>query len=179
MPRLRTSPRRASGFTLLEIMVVVLIIGILTTFATLSIGKREVDDRMEVEAQRLEQVLSLAADEAQTKGIEIGFRYTDQGYEFLATAKDGNWATYAESGPLRDRKLPYPFYLELHVESRNVAPVQTGGDKAVKVEPQIMLQSSGEVTAFSMDLKAYNYQPFYRIDADVLGKFTLTREGNS
>ena len=154
----------------------ILIIGILATFATLSIGNRALDDRLEVESQRLEQILKLASEEAETKGIEIGFRYTQERYEFLATDKDGHWAPYTSSGPLRPRPIPQPFYLDLQVENRPVAPASEEADsKEKKIEPQILLLSSGEVTAFTLDVKADNYKPYYHLQADTLGKITRER----
>ena len=168
----RTNTARAAGFTLLELLVVIVIIGILATFATLSIGNRALDDRLEVESQRLEQIMKLASEEAETKGIEIGFRYTQEQYEFLAIDKDGHWATYTT------RKIPQPFYLELRIEDRPVAPASDAPDsKDKKIEPQILLLSSGEVTAFTLDIKAENYAPYYHLQADTLGKFTRERHG--
>jgi general secretion pathway protein H len=157
-------------------LVVVVIIGILAAFATMSIGNRALDDRLEVESRRLEQTMRLASEEAEAKGVEIGFRYTQYGYEFLATDKDGKWQPYAESGPLRGRTLATPFFAELHVEGRLVPPaVPAEEDKDKKIVPQLFLLSSGEVTAFAMDIKAENYAPHYHLEADTLGRFTLTR----
>jgi len=167
---------QTAGFTLLELLVVIVIIGILATFATLSIGNRALDDRLEVESQRLQQILRLASEEAETKGIEIGFRYTQEQYDFLAINKDGQWAPYTASGPLRPRTIPQPFYLELRIEDRPVAPASDAPDrKDKKIEPQILLFSSGEATAFTLDVKAENYAPYYRVQADVLGKITRER----
>lgn len=161
---------------MIELLVVIVIIGILATFATLSIGNRALDDRLEVESRRLEQILKLASEEAETKGIEIGFRYTQDQYQLLATGKDGLWGPYTASGPLRSRAIPAPFYLELRIEDRPVAPASDAPDsKDKKIEPQILLLSSGEVTAFALDIKAENYAPYYRIQADTLGKFTRER----
>jgi general secretion pathway protein H len=176
----RTSRARSAGFTLLELLVVILIIGILATFATLSIGNRALDDRLEVESQRLEQILKLASEEAETKGIEIGFRYIDAQYEFLAIGKEGHWAPYTASGPLRPRALPQPFYLEVQVEGRQAKDVVTKPDDKDKIiEPQILLLSSGEVTAFTIDVHADNYAPYYRLKADTLGKITRERHDDN
>lgn len=173
---IKFSGKLEQGFTLLELLVVVMIIGILATFAIVSIGNRALDDRLEVESKRLEQVLKLASEEAETKGFEIGFRFTKDQYEFLVTDKDGLWKPYTDAGPLRPREIPAPFYLELSIEDRAVPPAEDGIDsKNKKIEPQIMLLSSGEITAFEIAIKAENYSPYYRLQADTLGKFSRTR----
>lgn len=157
-------------------MVVVVIIGILATLVSLSVGNRALDDRMELEANRLNRILQLASEEAETKGIEIGFRYTEDKFQLLALDKDGRWADYTESGPLRSREVPAPFYLELFIEGRAVPPAQDSQDREKKIEPQAILLSSGEVTAFTLNLRARGYKPFFKLNADALGKFVLNRK---
>ena len=169
-----------AGFTLIEMLVVVLIIGILATFATLAIGNRSLDDKLQIEAQRLEKILQLASEEAEAKGIELGFRYTDSGYEFLALNADGLWEPYSEAGPLRERELPPPFYLELRVEDRPVPPAQKarGKDELAKkpLKPQLFLLSSGELTPFALLLKAQNHPRYFRVQGEMLGKITLEQK---
>lgn len=169
-----------AGFTLIEMLVVVLIIGILATFATLAIGNRSLDDKLQIEAQRLEKILQLASEEAEAKGIELGFRYTDSGYEFLALNADGLWEPYAEAGPLRERELPPPFYLELRVEERPVPPAQKarGKDELAKkpLKPQLFLLSSGELTPFALLLKAQDHPRYFRVQGEMLGKITLEQK---
>lgn len=157
------------GFTLLEMLVVVVIIGILATFATLSIGNRALDDRMEVEARRLAAVLKLAEDEAEFKGVTIGFAVTADGYRFLSRDDAGDWQPYSEAEPLRPRTLSEPFYAQLLLEGRAAAAEK-------KIKPQALFLSSGEATEFSVSIKAPNYAPHYRIDVDILGKLSLKRE---
>ncbi|HSW15464.1 MAG TPA: type II secretion system minor pseudopilin GspH [Solimonas sp.] len=111
------------GFTLLEILVVVLIIGILVTFASLSISSRSLEDRLEFEARRIDQTLRLALEEAELKGLLIGFRYLPDRYEFLSPGQDGDWEAFT-AGPLRPRALTAPFEIELRVEGRVVPPAQ-------------------------------------------------------
>lgn len=164
------------GFTLLEMLVVVVIIGILATFAVLSIGNRALDDRMEVEARRTYQILKLAAEEAETKGREIGLIASAGGYRFLLRDEKGDWQVYEDASPLRPRTLPEPLMLELRIEGRPVAPVSTEQDqKDKKLKPQALLLSSGETTAFTLDIKAPAYASHYRIEVDALGKFSLKR----
>ena len=174
---LRASRPRSQGFTLLEILVVVAIIGVMAALALLSIGSRSLDDRLAVEARRLQEVLALAADEAVLQGVELGFIQTPDGYDFLML-KDGQWAPLDAEGPLRARTLGEPFYLQLQIEGRPVAPVSTG-DAKQELKPQIVLLSSGDATEFVLDLRARQFDPYYRLQGDVLGRLTLDRKGNS
>ncbi|HUP92057.1 MAG TPA: type II secretion system minor pseudopilin GspH [Solimonas sp.] len=162
-----------SGFTLLEIMVVVVIIGIMAAFASIKLSGRAAADRVDEEARRLFQVLVLAQEEAQMKGREIGFRYTDAGYEFLGMGDDGNWQILEEPRPFRARGVEPPLRLELRIEGRVVPPAIDSEDKEKKIEPQFMLLSSGELAPypFQLDLKAEGVPGFYRVEAkDILGK---------
>ncbi len=173
----RADLRAQRGFTLLEVLVVVVIIGVMATFAVLSLGNRSVDDRLAIEARRLQELLGLAADEAVLQGLELGFVQTPEGYEFLVL-KDGHWVPLEEAGPLRARALAEPFYLRLQVDGRAVAPMRTDDPKA-ELKPQVVLLSSGDATEFILDLKARQYDPYYRLSGDVLGRMTLDRKGNS
>jgi len=180
-PPVRGSPRRAAhgaaGFTLLEVLVVVVIIGVMATLAVLSIGSRSLDDRLALEARRLQELFTLAADQAVLQGLELGFVQTKEGYEFLQL-KDGRWIPLEDAGPLRARALAEPFYLRLQVDGRAVAPVRTDDDK-VELKPQVVLLSSGDATEFMLDLRARQYDPYYRLQGDALGRLTLGRKESS
>ena len=169
--------RVARGFTLLEVLVVVVIIGVMATVAVLSIGNRSLDDRLALEARRLQELFTLAADEAVLQGVELGFVQTPEGYEFLLL-KDGRWIPLEDAGPLRARALAEPFYLSLQVDGRTVAPQRTD-DAKVELKPQVVLLSSGDATEFTLELRARQYDAYYRLQGDVLGRTTLDRKGNS
>ena len=167
----------ARGFTLLEVLVVVVIIGVMATVAVLSIGNRSLDDRLALEARRMQELFTLAADEAVLQGVELGFVQTPEGYEFLLL-KDGRWIPLEDAGPLRARALAEPFYLNLQVDGRTVAPQRTDDDK-IELKPQIVLLSSGDATEFTLELRARQYDPYYRLQGDVLGRTTLDRRDAS
>ena len=167
---------RSGGFTLLEIMVVVVIIGIMVTFAVLSIGNRGLDERLSLEARRLQELITLASDQAVLQGVELGFVQTDTGYEFLEL-KDGKWAPAAE-GPLRTREMPEPLFISLTVEGRRVTPLKTGdaADPKAELKPQVLLLSSGEGSEFVLDVRAKQYAPHFLLQGDVLGRVKLERK---
>lgn len=168
---------RSAGFTLFEILVVTVIIGIIATFAVLSIGSRALDDRLDTEARRLQELLALASDEALLQGLDLGFVQTPDGYAFLQL-KEGRWVP-AEATPLRPRRIEEPFYLKLTVEGRAVTPLRIDPDDKEQrdaLKPQVLLLSSGEATAFTLDLRARDFAPHYLLQGDALGRLKLERK---
>lgn len=74
---------RAAGFTLLELLVVVFIIGIMATMFTLAVGVAGGTDReLRREAERLQSLIGLAMEDAEFKSRELGLRLYPGRYEF-------------------------------------------------------------------------------------------------
>lgn len=141
----------------------------LLTFASLSIGDRAIAERVETESKRLEQLFRLALEDAEIKGYEIGFRLTDTRYEFLAIGPEGQWRPF-DQGPLRPRALTAPLLYALRVDGRPVPPARENLEKEVPPQPQVLLLSSGEATAFSLDFSAPGAPLAYRVEADPMGR---------
>ena len=167
----------ARGFTLLELLVVVVIIGVIASFAVLSIGNRAIEGRLEREAHRLQELIALAADEAVLQGTELGFAQTADGYTFLGLDPKGQWRPLEDAGALRARALEEPFYLQLRVDGRPVAPLKLRDetDPGHEIKPQVLLLSSGEATQFVLDLRARDYAPHCTLEGDLLGRLKLER----
>lgn len=91
-------PRLSSGFTLVEILLVLLIVGIVAgaTLPTVSFGQVSARD----EAQRLATLIEHAQVMASTLGTPIGLEIAPDHYEFLRGP--GN-SSPTESGPLFKR----------------------------------------------------------------------------
>jgi general secretion pathway protein H len=168
-------PPRARGFTLVEVLVVVLIIGVILSFAVLSIGSRSLDDQLEQEARRLYQILQLAHEEAESQNLQLGLHHTTAGYLFVVQGDEGRWQPYANSGPLRPRSLPQPLTIALYVEGRSVPPASDMPEEGASLDPHAYFLSSGEVTAFDVDLSAPGLPTYYRIQADAFGRLSQQR----
>jgi len=68
--------------------------------------------------------------------------------------------------------LPQELYFDLRIEGRSVPP-SSAADKPIL--PQVLMLSSGESSAFRLDVHARNYQPFVRLEGDALGRLTKQR----
>ncbi|PCE22325.1 type II secretion system protein GspH [Paraburkholderia acidicola] len=86
----RTRRNQQSGFTLLEMMVVLLIVGMLIAVVTLMPSRNRRTDLTE-EAQRLASLLESAGDEAQVRSAPVSWQPMGGGYRFAQRAEDGKW----------------------------------------------------------------------------------------
>jgi general secretion pathway protein H len=93
----RLKARRAGGFTLLEMLVVLVIAGLLVSLASLQLTRNPRTDLNE-EAQRLALLFESAGDEAQVRARPISWLPLDGGFRFDIRTDDG-WR------PLRDDLL--------------------------------------------------------------------------
>ena len=66
--------RAAAGFTLLEVLVVLVIIGIITAMATISVRVLGGDHEMQQEAERLQAILQQSREDAMLQSRDIGLR---------------------------------------------------------------------------------------------------------
>ncbi|MGU7769587.1 GspH/FimT family pseudopilin [Burkholderia sp. MR1-5-21] len=82
---------RAAGFTLLEMLVVLVIAGLLVSLASLSLTRNPRTDLRE-EAQRLALLFETAGDEAQVRARPIAWQPTAHGFRFDESTADG-WRT--------------------------------------------------------------------------------------
>ena len=107
------------GFSLLELLVVIVIIAILFTFTTLAIRGTSPEELLETEAQRLDRLLQLALEEAILRGMEYGLEFTPNSYRFLLYIEN-TWQPHESDRLLRERQLPENMEFELEIEQIDV-----------------------------------------------------------
>ena len=93
------------GFTLIEMLVVLLIMGL---FVGLVSTIAQPDDRalLRVEAERLAQLLDLAATKSLLTGRSIAWTADGPGYRFWQFSEDTYWTEIRDDDTLRARALP-------------------------------------------------------------------------
>lgn len=133
--------RRTAGFTLIEMLVVMLIMGLMLGMVVTIVRP---DDRARVclEAERLAQLLELAAMEARFTGQPVAWTPDEQGYRFWRMTADTRWAELRDSDALRPRALPQG----MRVSALQVENVPVTGDMRLEFMPQ------GRVFAFTIDM---------------------------
>lgn len=107
------------GFTLIEVMVVMVIIAILVTAVSLSLKGDRAGEALDEEAQRLSALLNLAREEAVMRDSDIGLALARDGYLF-AQRDEENEAADAEEVfiPLNDDPMFRPRTLPSGTELR-------------------------------------------------------------
>lgn len=96
---------KGAGYTLVEMMVVLLIMGLLIG-AISSIARPSPAGMLNMEAERLAQLLNLAAAESRISGKSFRWSADSTGYRFSRWQNDSGWADITDNDLLRPRVLP-------------------------------------------------------------------------
>jgi general secretion pathway protein H len=151
MPR-RRADAGGAGFTLIEILVVVLIIGLISATMLLSFTLTGRDRELEKESDRLFALFSYAREQAELQTREYGVLFQDDGYEFLTyDVRRAIWRSVPDDEALVARRLPDGLGVKLSIEARPV--VLTRPKDAKDKTPQVMIFSNGDLTSFAATLE--------------------------
>jgi general secretion pathway protein H len=144
--------RRAGGFTLIEILVVVAIIAVISVGVLLSVNLTGRDSELQREGDRLNALFSYAREQAELQTREYGVLFDDDGYEFLTyDNREQLWRSVSEDDALSARKLPAGLDVKLTIEARPVV-LKRPADAKDKT-PQVMIFSNGDLTTFAATLE--------------------------
>jgi general secretion pathway protein H len=162
-----SSPRgRSSGFTLVEIMVVVFIVGLLASAAVIVFGGERRDTELDREAERLDALFDYVREQAELQTRDYGFRTHRRSYQFVVFDPLRNeWRLAMEEDALRERELPEGLAPALVVEGRPIV-LDSRWPKIDDFKPQVMIFGNGDLTSFELTLAREGTQDRARILSD-------------
>src|SRR5271155_1351961 len=165
---------RSRGFTLVEILVVVVIMAVVISLAVLSIGVTGRDSQLDEESRRIAGLVDLLHDRALLEGRDFGLRIEHTAYEFVVYDPDRDrWMPLNQEQEFRHRTLPKGLSFQLELDSQVVVlkPIDRNlaGDDPPP-GPQVAVAASGEGTPFRLTLLRDGTAAKASVNGDAMGK---------
>lgn len=153
----------STGYTLIEVLVVLFIISIVTSVALLTISRNE-NRQMEVVANELAQTLTLAEEQAMLQTMVLGLLVSEHAFQFEAyqASSDGKQARWVphDDTMLARHELAEDIHLDVLVEGKHLS------SSAV---PQVIISTNGDITPFTIYVGKKGEKPRYIVKGDTDG----------
>ncbi|WP_019676867.1 type II secretion system minor pseudopilin GspH [Arsukibacterium perlucidum] len=163
MPTRQPARLRQAGFTLLEVMLVMLLIGLLATTVVLNFSGDSPEQRLHKETERFQQVFQFIAETAMLKQQEWGLVLQQGSYSFVYF--DGEkWLQADEPKAAETYELAEDIRLQLELEGlpgselsllsqlnwQQADEFENTDSEQPPVLPQVFILSSGEISPFRL-----------------------------
>lgn len=138
MPKLEIGMSNNKGFTLIEILVVLFIIGITIGFALLAFGDFGAKRRVVLASEQFVTYIKLAQQQAILETSTLGITVSNNSYQASRYSASNNWQSFPAKSIFRKHTFPSDVLLKFQ-------PQQPQG-----AQPQIVINESGDMNAFRL-----------------------------
>ena len=183
------SGRPGAGFSLLELLLVLVVVGLIAALAGLTVSSGSRPYTIDAALRHFADIAAYALDEAQLSGTDMGLLLWQQpgrvgpvySYQWLQRA-GADWQPAPLDEDARGRReLPAGLVVSLEVEQQPVAPaLPPSAADLDALLPQALFYSSGETTPGLMSwYEAESGALLWQLEWDLLGRFSLRRRGQA
>ncbi|WP_372872586.1 type II secretion system minor pseudopilin GspH [Shewanella sp.] len=182
---------KARGFTLIEVLLVVLLMGIAAAAVTLSLPSSGIKPELDKAATQFVAATDLIRDEAVLSGQFLGVVVEENQYQYVIF-KEGKWNRLENDRLLALREMQPGISLNLIVEGLPLDQEEeqeswfdepfidepSAEEKAKNPEPQILVFPSGEMTAFELNFlgrEQLGDEVTVLVTGDALGRVRIGR----
>ena len=168
---------RSKGFTLVEILVVLVIIAVIISITVLSMHVTGRDPQIDDESRRISALIDLLHERALLEGRDFGLRIEPAAYEFVVyDPRRDLWLTFDQEREFRHRSLPKGVSFQLELDSQVVVlkDIDHGlSNDTPPPRPQVAIAASGDETPFRLTVLREGTQAQASVSGDALGKTTV------
>lgn len=163
---------RQTGFTIIEILVVLVLVGLLASLAIVNLGGGSEQREMNSKVRELYVLMQTASEQAILNNEELGLQIDERGYRFLVFNElDQQWQSESER---LFRGRDFPEWMSVTLFSEGDIPRLASRDDDEDEEedsrrPDLVFYSSGETTPFELEfLATQSPDRIYRLVAEGL-----------
>lgn len=170
---------RCHGFTLLELMVVLVLMGIILSMMTISVGDGGKYRELEEEANRLKTLLEMAREETVLRSQDWTIAILEDGYQFEVEKIEEDKGTRKKKRSLiqdrifRQREIP-GYRLSLIIENGQYTAGEQGQGNEEDVIGRIAIYSSGEMSEeFELTIEQEDGDDKFTLTGTQVGELSL------
>lgn len=142
-----------NGFTLMEILIVIVIISIVASVATLTIHFNQ-NKQMESLAHQLVNQISLAQEEAMLRPIVLGIAINRNSIQFYSYNEQNSTWQLEKHNYFRVRSIPDNTVIHLKINDKSIP--EDG-------KPHLIISSNGEIPSFIIAIGKPDEEPLYQV----------------